>query len=167
MGPSKDTRGTLGPLRRKAVGGPPPTPQKAKSRCNDASPRQSDTHMSSDKQKGSSSKTKCEGSSKIVKESEAGKNKGLSSSSTEKENMVCEITEERDVTFIVIQKKVMSLNSSDRFNQLIRDAEGCKWDALLISETWRSSKAEIWETRQGHIYIGARKFENTHELAYY
>ena len=45
MGPGKDTHGTLGPIRRKAVGGPTPTPRKAKSRCNDASPRQPKTHV--------------------------------------------------------------------------------------------------------------------------
>ena len=37
--------GTLGPLRRKAGGGPTPKPQKGKSRCNDASPRQHNTHV--------------------------------------------------------------------------------------------------------------------------
>ena len=45
VGPGKDTHGTLGPLRRKAVGGPTPTPEMAKSRCNDASPRQHNTHV--------------------------------------------------------------------------------------------------------------------------
>ena len=45
VGPGKDTHGTLGPSRRKAVGGPTPTPQKAKSRCNDALPRQNNTHV--------------------------------------------------------------------------------------------------------------------------
>ena len=33
---------------------------------------------------------------------------------------------------------------------------------LLISGTWRSNKAEIWETQQGHIFMGAGKFENKH-----
>ena len=38
----------------------------------------------------------------------------------------------------------------------------CRWDALLICESWRPENAEIWETRQGHIYMGAGKFENKH-----
>ena len=33
-----------------------------------------------------------------------------------------------------------------------------RWDALLISETLRTSNAEIWETQQGHIFMGAGKF---------
>ena len=45
MGPGNDTHGALGPLRRKAVGGPTPTPQMEKSRCDDASPRQHNTHV--------------------------------------------------------------------------------------------------------------------------
>ena len=30
-------------------------------------------------------------------------------------------------------------------------------DAILVSETWRSSEAEIWETNQGHIVMCAAK----------
>ena len=37
-----------------------------------------------------------------------------------------------------------------------------RWDALLRSETWRPNKAEIWESRQGHVHMGAGKFENKH-----
>ena len=50
---------------------------------------------------------------------------------------------------------VRSLNSSERFEELTQVVEGCRWCALLISETWRSNKAEIWETQQGHIFMGA------------
>ena len=43
VGLGKDTHGTLGLLQREAVGGPTPTPQLTKSRCNDASPKHSKT----------------------------------------------------------------------------------------------------------------------------
>ena len=33
---------------------------------------------------------------------------------------------------------------------------------LLMSETWRSNKAEILERQQGHIFMGAGEFENKH-----
>ena len=34
-----------------------------------------------------------------------------------------------------------------------------------LSETWRPKKAEIWESQQGHMYMGAGKFENKHGVA--
>ena len=33
---------------------------------------------------------------------------------------------------------------------------------FLLSETWRQQKAEVWESHQGHLYMGAGKFENKH-----
>ena len=45
---------------------------------------------------------------------------------------------------------------------ILKTADG---DALLLSETWRPNKAEIWESQQGHIYMGAGKFENKHGVA--
>ena len=35
---------------------------------------------------------------------------------------------------------------------------------LSISETWKSSEAEIWESHYGHIYMGAGRFENKHSV---
>ena len=70
--------------------------------------------------------------------------------------------QEKEVTFIVLQKNERSMNSSDRVEKLIREVEGCRWDALLTSESGRSEKAEIWETRQGHKHMGAGSFENKH-----
>ena len=30
-----------------------------------------------------------------------------------------------------------SLDSSERFEELTQEVEGCRWDAILICETWR------------------------------
>ena len=76
-----------------------------------------------------------------------------------------ETDDEKDVTFVVPEKNARSLNSSDRTEELIREAEDCKWDALLLCETWRPNKAEIWESRQGHMYMGAGTFDNKHGVA--
>ena len=55
------------------------------------------------------------------------------------------------------KKKVRSLNSSERFEELTQEVEGCRWDAFLISETWRvEQRRDFWETQQGHIH-GLRK----------
>ena len=76
-----------------------------------------------------------------------------------------ETDDEKDVTFVAPKKNARSLNSSDRTEELIREAEDCKWDALLLCETWRPNKAEIWESRQGHMYMGAGTFDNKNGVA--
>ena len=67
-----------------------------------------------------------------------------------------------EITFTVIQKNVTSLCSSDRVEELAREVCDCRWDALLISESWRPGNAELWMTLQGHIYMGAGRFPNKH-----
>ena len=34
--------------------------------------------------------------------------------------------------------KMRSMNSSDRIEEMIRELEGYRWDAVLLNETWRS-----------------------------
>ena len=46
-------------------------------------------------------------------------------------------------TFVVIQKNVRSLKTSDRIEESLREVEGCKWDSLLLCGTWRPAKADI------------------------
>ena len=55
-----------------------------------------------------------------------------------------------------------SLNSNELIAELTHEVEGYKWDALLISASWRSNKADIWETHQGHKIMAAGKVENKH-----
>ena len=62
----------------------------------------------------------------------------------------------------MIQKNVTSLCSSDRVEELAREVCDCRWDALLISESWRPGNAELSMTLQGHIYMGAGRFPNKH-----
>ena len=55
-----------------------------------------------------------------------------------------------------------SVNSSERIEEMIREFEGYRWDAVILNETWRPAKSENWETHQKHIYMGAGKYENKH-----
>ena len=54
------------------------------------------------------------------------------------------------------------MNSSDRVEEMIRELEGYRGDAVLLNETWRPSTSEIWETHQEHIFMGDGKYENKH-----
>ena len=45
---------------------------------------------------------------------------------------------------------------------MAREVCDCRWDALLISESWKPGKAELWMTLQGHIYMGGGGFPNKH-----
>ena len=53
--------------------------------------------------------------------------------------------------------------SSERIEEMIRELEGYRWDAVLLNET-RPAKSEIWETHQKRIHMGARKYENKHGI---
>ena len=88
--------------------------------------------------------------------------KDLDSSKTMKKNKESESTKDKDITFIVLQKNMRSMNSSERIEEMISDLEGCKWDAVLLNETWRPPKSEIWETHHKRKNIGAGKYDNKH-----
>ena len=114
-------------------------------------------------EKSSSNRATCEGDSKKHEKNTESESKDASSSSiTETNKKKNETKSEKDITFIVLQKNVRSLNSSERFEELTQKEEGYRRDTTLISETWRASKAEIRETQQGHIFMGSGKFENKH-----
>ena len=55
-----------------------------------------------------------------------------------------------------------SMHSSERIEEMICELEGYRWDAVLLSETWRQDKAEKWETHHKHIFMGAGRYDNTH-----
>ena len=70
-----------------------------------------------------------------------------------------------DVTFIVIQKNMRSMLSSERIEEMVCELEGYRWDALLLCETWRHDKEEIRETHHKHIFMGAGKYDNKRGVA--
>ena len=45
---------------------------------------------------------------------------------------------------------------------LVCELEGNRWDALLLCETCRQDKEEIWETHHKQIFMGAGKYDNKH-----
>ena len=55
-----------------------------------------------------------------------------------------------------------SMHSSERIEEMVCELEGYRWDALLLCETWRHDKEEIWETHHKHIFMGAGKCDNQH-----
>ena len=88
--------------------------------------------------------------------------KDLCGDSTRKRND--EKTNNNDVTFIVLQRNMRSMHSSERIEEMVCELEGYRWDALLLCETWRPDKAEIWETHHKHIIMGAGKYDNKHGI---
>ena len=70
--------------------------------------------------------------------------------------------EHKEVTFIILQKNMRSMHSSEKIEELITELQGYRWDAILLSETWRHEPAELWETQHNHIFMGAGKYENKH-----
>ena len=85
--------------------------------------------------------------------------KGTCTRSTEEKD---EHPKNKEVTFIILQKNMRSMHSSDKIEELVTELEGYRWDAILLSETWRHEPAELWETHHNHIFMGAGKYENKH-----
>ena len=59
---------------------------------------------------------------------------------------------------MVIQKSVRSLKTSDRVFEIQREVDGCKFDAILSSETWRLSGVET----RPQIHGCFTNFKNEH-----
>ena len=38
------------------------------------------------------------------------------------------------------------MHLSERIEEVVCELESYRWDAILLSETWRQDKSEIWET---------------------
>ena len=72
-----------------------------------------------------------------------------------------------EVNLVVIQQNVGSLHSNDRYEELLTEIDGCKWDAILQCETWRFEEAEIWESHQGNLHLVAGSFDNKHGAGIY
>ena len=70
--------------------------------------------------------------------------------------------ENKEVTFIILQKNMRSMHSSEKIDELVTEFEGYRWDAILLYETWRHENSEIWETHHKHIFMGAGKYDNKH-----
>ena len=78
-------------------------------------------------------------------------NVGSSSSSSKISPLIQKEEIYEKTTFIILQKNMRSMNSSERL-ELFSEVHQARWDVILISETWRQGK-EVWETQQGHIVV--------------
>ena len=115
--------------------------------------------------KGKKREEKESGSSTLNKTKHCVMNKTASGSkymcprSTEKKD---DHSKNKEVTFIILQKNMRSMHSSEKIEELVSELEGYRWDAILLNETWRHEQAEIWETHHKHIFMGAGKYDNKH-----
>ena len=84
--------------------------------------------------------------------------KDLCGSKTSKENK--ESAEQKRTLLLLCYKKLRSRNSSERIEEMKREFEGCRSNAVVLNEIWRPAKSEIWETHQRPIFMGAGQYEN-------
>jgi hypothetical protein len=57
-------------------------------------------------------------------------------------------------TIRILLKNVQSIMTDTREEQLFEELTLIDWDVLLLNETWRSCKEEIWQ-KSGHLFLGA------------
>lgn len=55
----------------------------------------------------------------------------------------------------LLAKNVQSIQNEDRENELFAEAELLQWDLMMLSETWRKTKEEVWRSSAGHLFLGA------------
>ena len=53
--------------------------------------------------------------------------------------------------------KTKARTSLSSCEEMVSEVGGYRWDAILLSETWRPDKSEIWETHHKHMFMGAGK----------
>ena len=80
----------------------------------------------------------------------------------EQRNPESEKAKSKDTTFIVQQKNMRQIHSSKRIEEMVCELEGYRWDAILMSETWRPEKSEICERHKKHFFMGAGKYDKKH-----
>ena len=66
----------------------------------------------------------------------------------------------KDVAFIGPQK-MRTLHFSERIEEMVCELGGYRWNAILLSETWRHDRSEIWKTPQTRFH-GAGKYDIKH-----
>ena len=84
---------------------------------------------------------------------------------SEQKNQESAKAKSKVTTFIVLQKNMRSIHSSERIEEMVCELEGYRWDAILMSETWSPEKSEIWDTHQKHIFMRAENTTTNTELA--
>ena len=67
--------------------------------------------------------------------------------------------------FHVYAKNARCLKSDDDIEQLLAELRDMKWDAVLISETWRPAKSEKWRTTTGHLFAGSGGVDGSRGVA--
>ena len=64
---------------------------------------------------------------------------------------------QKDTDFVMFRcllKNVMSIMTEEREQQLFYELDLITWDIVLLNETWRNRKQEIWTTSR-HLFVGA------------
>ena len=61
----------------------------------------------------------------------------------------------QDARVKLLMKNVMSLQMEQRLDELMAELDTTEWNAVLLNETWREKKEELWSTPSGHLFCGA------------
>eukprot|EP00973_Karenia_brevis_P051077 7092683-Karenia_brevis.AAC.2 len=48
---------------------------------------------------------------------------------------------------------------------MLTELENIRWDAILVNETWRTIKKELWVTQSKHVFAGSGFETNTRGVA--
>ena len=54
-----------------------------------------------------------------------------------------------------ILRNARSLQTEERFEEMLTECKGMKWDAVLFNETWREAAEEITKLIDGNTWFGS------------
>ena len=57
--------------------------------------------------------------------------------------------------FYALAKNCRGLVTADRVDELLEELRGEEWGVLLLSETWRTQREELWKTEVGHLFAAS------------
>eukprot|EP00973_Karenia_brevis_P001477 200905-Karenia_brevis.AAC.1 len=55
----------------------------------------------------------------------------------------------------IFLKNARSLSSEERFEELMAELDGIRWDAIMLNETWRPHPEERDVLHNGHLWFGS------------
>ena len=65
---------------------------------------------------------------------------------------------ERDSSFLEFKCLFFnsrSMQTEERLQELLQEADECRWDVVFINESWRGSREEIIKLQGGHKWLGS------------
>ena len=63
-------------------------------------------------------------------------------------------TQQIEILFKVVAYNIRSFTTDEKLETLMKEFQNQHWDVIVLIETWRETREELWTTRWGHTWCG-------------